>query len=29
MKARPSWTKVNQAFYELAGSLKNAPFEAI
>ena len=29
MKGRPSWTKVNQAFYDLAGSLKDAPFEAI
>jgi len=29
MKTRPSWTKVNQAFYNLAASVKDAPFEAI
>ena len=29
MKALPSWPKVNQAFYDLVGTVKNAPFEAI
>ena len=29
MKALPSWPKVNQAFYELVGTVNNAPFEAI
>jgi len=29
MRALPSWPKVNQAFYELVGTVKNAPFEAI
>jgi glutathione S-transferase len=29
MKKRPSWTKVNQAFYDLAGSLKQTPFEVL
>lgn len=29
MKALPSWPKVNQAFYDLVGTVRNAPFEAI
>jgi glutathione S-transferase len=29
MKARPSWAKVNKAFYDLAGSLKETKFETI
>lgn len=29
MKARPSWAKVNQAFYDLAGSVKQMPFEVL
>ena len=29
MKALPSWPRVNQAFYDLVGTVKNAPFEAI
>ena len=29
MKARPSWDKVNEAFYGLAGSLKDQPFVAV
>jgi glutathione S-transferase len=29
MKARPSWTKTNQAFYDLAGSLKETAFEVL
>ena len=29
MKARASWTKTNQAFYDLAGSLKETPFEVL
>ena len=29
MKARPSWAKANEAFYGLAGSVKEAAFEAI
>lgn len=29
MKARPGWTKANQAFYDLAGSLKQTPFEVL
>ena len=29
MKARASWKKVNQAFYDLAGSLKDKQFEAV
>jgi len=29
MKARPSWTTSNKAFYELAGSLKQTPFEVL
>ena len=29
MKARPSWDKTNNAFYELAGSLKETQFEII
>jgi len=29
MKARPSWAKVNKAFYDLAGSLKETQFEVL
>ena len=29
MKARPSWAKTNKAFYDLAGSLKQTPFEVL
>jgi glutathione S-transferase len=29
MKARPSWAKVNEAFYGLAGSIKDTPFVAV
>lgn len=29
MKARPSWAKVNKAFHDLGGSLKEAQFEAL
>lgn len=29
MKALPSWPKVNQAFYDLVGTVRNVPFEAI
>ncbi len=29
MKKRPSWAKVNQAFYDLTGSLKQTPFEVL
>jgi len=29
MKARPSWAKVNEAFYGLAGSLKETAFVAV
>jgi glutathione S-transferase len=29
VKALPSWPKVNKAFYDLAGTLKNASFEPI
>jgi glutathione S-transferase len=29
MKARPSWAKTNKAFYDLAGSLKETPFEVL
>lgn len=29
MKALPNWPKVNQAFYDLVGTVKDAPFEAI
>ena len=29
MKARPSWSQVNKAFYDLVASVKDAPFVAI
>jgi glutathione S-transferase len=29
MKSRPNWTKVNEAFYGVVGSLKDKEFEAI
>ena len=29
MKARPSWSKLNKAFYDLVASVKDAPFVAI